>query len=352
MYFTQEDYKKIEDWLHKKAVKDTSYQEASMLTGNELLTLVQEGYNRKIRLKDFTNQLFNVNVEDFLNVSHSYDSYNITLKEAIRLIPYKTRKEGQIITFVNEKGNWEILQFKGSLPQWNNLTLWKNPFDWKELVINSILPDEEDLTISTPDANGVSHMSIKDKEYNPDAFSGYGTCIIRKNILDIEDPNYGMSTINFLPQKAFYKENTIYKIKYDFDLDGREIIMPKDCILEFEGGSIKNGTIIGNTTTVIAPPVKIFNNIVLKGRWNIDFSNPQWFGEPVFQKKGYLEDRPDVRKYDVPLGYMYLWAKTEEDAVVGGIVETGEVIPIYWNGEDWQDSLGNFVASGTINNEE
>jgi len=40
-------------------------------------------------------------------------------------------------------------------------------------------------------------------------------------------------------------ENYKYIIKWDFDLGGQTIKVPKNCILEFDGGSLKNGTIIG-----------------------------------------------------------------------------------------------------------
>ena len=48
-------------------------------------------------------------------------------------------------------------------------------------------------------------------------------------------------------------ENTIYEIRYDFNLDGEEIIIPVNCVLKFNGGSLINGTIILNG-------VKVFPN--------------------------------------------------------------------------------------------
>lgn len=35
--------------------------------------------------------------------------------------------------------------------------------------------------------------------------------------------------------------NTIYEIRYDFDLNGETITVPEDCVLEFKGGSFSNG---------------------------------------------------------------------------------------------------------------
>lgn len=42
--------------------------------------------------------------------------------------------------------------------------------------------------------------------------------------------------------------NTIYHIQYDYDLQGAEITVPDGCVLQFEGGNLSNGTIIGNNT--------------------------------------------------------------------------------------------------------
>lgn len=48
--------------------------------------------------------------------------------------------------------------------------------------------------------------------------------------------------------------NIKYIIKYDFNLEGETVEMPEDSILDFDGGEIKNGTIIGNATAVSGKP--------------------------------------------------------------------------------------------------
>ena len=44
--------------------------------------------------------------------------------------------------------------------------------------------------------------------------------------------------------------NTIYEIRYDYDLNGQTITIPDGCVLEFNGGSINNGIIDGNGCSV------------------------------------------------------------------------------------------------------
>lgn len=126
MFFTQEDYRKIEKWLLANSRKDTELAGAvTPLTGGETIAFVQGGHNVKMLLNDFIKQLFSLGVPDFLNITDKYGESYITLPQAISLIPYKSRKTGQVITFLNEEGKWVIYQFRGTAKnQWNNLTLW------------------------------------------------------------------------------------------------------------------------------------------------------------------------------------------------------------------------------------
>ena len=67
------------------------------------------------------------------------------------------------------------------------------------------------------------------------------------------------------------RENSIYKITDQFDLQGREIILPRNCTLIFDGGRIKNGTIVGNNTIIKYPKPFIgdslsINNCKIEGK--------------------------------------------------------------------------------------
>lgn len=53
MYFTQEDFKKIQEWLKRNSVKDTEFPLASPENGTEQITFVQNGTNVKLALNDF-----------------------------------------------------------------------------------------------------------------------------------------------------------------------------------------------------------------------------------------------------------------------------------------------------------
>lgn len=126
MFFTQDDFRKIYNWILRNSVKDTDFNEAIIpFTGNEIIPIVQGNQNKKVFLKDLVSQIFNLGVPDFINISEKYDAYIIDLDEAIKLIPYKARKRGQVITFLNKNNHWNIYQFVGALNQWNILDQWE-----------------------------------------------------------------------------------------------------------------------------------------------------------------------------------------------------------------------------------
>ena len=264
MFFTQEDYRKIEKWLLANSRKDTDFAGAATpLTGAETIAFVQDGHNVKVLLNDLTKQLFLLGASDFLNITDKYGESYIALPQAISLIPYKSRKTGQVITFLNEEGKWVIYQFRGTAKnQWNNLTLWVDII--KSIVVDSILPDEEDLTGVRMGSN--EYLKFKNKDYNPENFSGLGRNFVRKNIVD---------GINLLSKEQFPTNSTIYVIQYDHDLNGTSLDIPPNSTLYFEGGSISNGTLHFNNTTLAGNP-----NIIADITGTIANANVEvgWFG--------------------------------------------------------------------------
>lgn len=142
------------------------------------------------------------------------------------------------------------------------------------------MPDEEDIQ-SVSDGTGGQVLKFNNRYYNPSNFSGKGYKILRKNIVDGK---------NVLTQDMINEANTVYEIRYDYDLNGEEITIPEECILKFEGGSLMNGILRGNQTVISADKYTIFYNINFNddkqqpsagygGRtWCIDYVYPEWFG--------------------------------------------------------------------------
>lgn len=277
MFFTQEDYRKIEKWLLANSVKDTEFAGASLpLKGNETVAFVQDGKNVNVLLKDLIEQIFLLGVSDFLNVTDKYGESRISLTQAIQLIPYKSRKIGQVITFLDEDGEWKLFQFQGErVNQWNNATLW---VDLIERIQGISIIDSEDITATVDNLNQTS-LTFADKNYNTTDYSGLGRVYLRKNIQRVQNPNTGIFyNTNLLTQQMISKENTIYIIQYDYNLNGQTITIPSGCVLLFEGGSISTGTLSGNNTIIVAEPYNIFKTIGFAGTFNIEKVIPEWFG--------------------------------------------------------------------------
>lgn len=276
MFFTQEDYRKIEKWLLANSRKDTDFAGAATpLKGNETVVLVQNGKNVKASVKDVVEQLFLLGVSDFVNITDKYGESYISLSQAIELIPYRSRKIGQVVTFLDDTGKWAMFQFQGTRKnQWGTLSLWVDLID---LMTGLTITDSEDIVTETNSANQVA-LKFADKTYNEADYSGLGRVYLRKNIVNVEDPVTGnVVKMNYLTQSMISKENTIYIIQYDYNLNGQTITIPSGCVLKFEGGSISNGSIKGTDTNIIAPQIRIFNTILLSGTWKVRDIFDDWF---------------------------------------------------------------------------
>ena len=96
---------------------------------------------------------------------------------------------------------------------------------------------------------------------NPNVPVTYKTIILKKNLVN---------GVNTLTQEMMSTTNTKYIIKYNYML-GEDIIIPANCILEFDGGSIANSTensysLTGTATKVInLYNYTIFSNITPTG---------------------------------------------------------------------------------------
>lgn len=126
----------------------------------------------------------------------------------------------------------------------------------KPVVINNAA-DEEDITSED------NLLKLKDRTGS----NGMGYIILRKG----------------KPFKEqLIQSNTIYEIRYDFDLGGETVEIPENCVLRFEGGCLRNGTLIGVSTKVNNPSDKnVFNNVAFKGDFKIKEVHAEWFGDLV-----------------------------------------------------------------------
>lgn len=84
-------------------------------------------------------------------------------------------------------------------------------------------------------------------------------------------PNISQNT-NTLSQLDFDSRNVKYVIKWDYDLLDAVITIPKNCLIEFDGGSIRNGTLIGDNTIIVTcqKDEDILKNVNLEGTFKFN----------------------------------------------------------------------------------
>ena len=129
------------------------------------------------------------------------------------------------------------------------------PYASASVIVNNL--DGSDLVAVN------NKLQFANKNYNTSLFSGLGRQLLRQNVVNGK---------NILSQDMINKANTIYHIQYDYDLNGQSIIISEGCVLLFEGGSLKNGTIQFNKTTFISPKFSNvrFTGSILNQQLNID----------------------------------------------------------------------------------
>ena len=111
------------------------------------------------------------------------------------------------------------------------------------------------------------------KVSTPSSFSAVGTgasCIITdSNKIELR---------NILTSAMISQPNTIYEIRYDFDLNGETVQMNEGCTLRFEGGSLNNGILECDNTIINNANFVVLNNCSFSGTILSEYVRPEWFG--------------------------------------------------------------------------
>ena len=182
---------------------------------------------------------------------------------------------GQLWYVVNADGNGNGCYYQ--LKDWskrNEAAGWSiadytTKAELQDKIDNIATADEEDIT-TEGDTPQTQVLKLKDRAYDSLNASGKGYKILRKNWQTINGERK-----NVLTQEMINEPNTIYEIRYDFDLNGAEIEIKENCVLNFVGGSFKNGRVLG-VGTVIQSFSKCFYNTKLTGFWNCE-GRSEWF---------------------------------------------------------------------------
>ena len=114
--------------------------------------------------------------------------------------------------------------------------------------------------------NDINQETVGTVPYNSTTPNGMGRIVLKKN------DNFKQVV------EAQTNGNTIFIIKYDFDLNNENITIPENCVLKFDGGSIKNGRIDFNNTIIEGGLNVKLINIDPHGRILNEYFMPEWFG--------------------------------------------------------------------------
>lgn len=140
--------------------------------------------------------------------------------------------------------------------------------------------DEEDITVTVD-----NKLQLKDR----DTSNGMGYKILRL-------PENGILT-----QDMINEPNTIYEIRYNFDLNEETITIPENCILKFEGGGLHNGQLQGDTYSIDnLKNTRIFRGVQFSGNAaNALIANMLWFTDKAgtkFQKSNNIDCYQDLQE--------------------------------------------------------
>lgn len=215
--------------------------------------------------------------EVFAKYNHVYATFQDTIAATRCSVPDSLRHYGLWLSY-ELNGTLYTEWFKGSNVDAKDDDIWSNDDYWTYVPEAQVLNvDEEDLTTE------YNLIKFKDREYDPYNYSGKGYKILRKDFVD---------GVNILVQDDFDSENTIYEIRYNFDLQGATITLPENATLLFIGGTLNNGTVTFDGGTILG--VNTFEDCgdaTFDGMWDEGLimtinSSPMWWNGSAWSEIG------------------------------------------------------------------
>lgn len=152
---------------------------------------------------------------------------------------------------------------------------------FREKVNVTNFPDDEDI------ASVDNMLKLKDREADAAKFQSKGYVILRKNLRLVNGV-----VKNILTQNMINKPNTIYEIRYDFDLNGMLLV---DRNIEFvdNGGSLLNGKIkVKRGCVLTLPNETLINPLYIDGK--IEFKNKPVLNDNLEVAISFFTNRRDL----------------------------------------------------------
>jgi len=228
-------------------------------------------FNPLVNLKDIQDSLSDTDLGTILNLyNHIKVDWKTDAAQTRRQVPIILRRSGMFITYHN--GTKFVTEFYTGSNDTVQTSAWEQDSNWTKVPdadyisagvkpgvgtigyeqlndnLKQLFRDKVNVTNYPDDEDICSQdnlLKLKDREADASNFQSKGYVILRKNLVTVNG-----IVKNILTQSMINKANTIYEIRYDFDLNGNTINIPKNCTLKFEGGSLSNGTMDFNNTKI------------------------------------------------------------------------------------------------------
>ena len=229
----------------------------------------QEGRYSNIFPKSCTEAIQSRETGEFLNVTLQktnflFLSYNGSEEDTRLQVPYSMRRKGLWISYVTFDGSIISNFYNG---EGIEDAQWKDSNNWISSGIGDIQEIINDIKdwVNSYISDLISTAVTNATKLNPEDLSKNSEGEIQ---LTDRDSTNGMGYVILRKNKTFAeqvtKENTIYEIRYDYDLDGGEVTIPANCVLKFNGGCISNGT-FSLTNTLLLPLGLSVRDYILEG---------------------------------------------------------------------------------------
>lgn len=183
------------------------------------------------------------NLEHILHqFNHIFLQFQGTPQATRNLLPKDMRRKGIMISYRDMDNNvvteTNIDESESTSDNWGLDKYWTAYGISLDQIAVKLNPDDLDK-------NEDNQIQLADR----DSTNGMGYVVLRKNKTFAEQVTKG---------------NTIYEIRYDYDLDGGEVTIPANCALKFNGGIISNG-IFSLTNTRLLPQGLNLREYILEG---------------------------------------------------------------------------------------
>ena len=159
---------------------------------------------------------------------------------------------------------------------------------------------------------------LNNRKYEPTEFSGKGYKVLEKNIQTISGVKKNILTTVMINQP-----NTIYEIRYDFDLDGKTIIIPNNCILYFTSGKFYNGSINMDNTIISTLYENVLSDVNISGNYYNIQEHIKNYQRQLDDKQSQIDDKQQqITANDEDISLLQT-RSTQMEETIKGIAASG-----------------------------